>query len=470
MRVSSIIFGAVAAMTVICTTGGCALSSKAPIAVSKSTYTGLSQSEQQLLPKEINLMTLDLAQDIAVQNNPSFKSAYYAIVAARAAYYQVFSGYLPTISLTYDLGQNLARSSSQDAGGHVRQSYSTPGANAQLLVFDSLVREMTLIAARHNWKQSEAAERDAHRLLLRSVAYAYNDVMLAAAKINIAKADMEYNVKLLEETELKFYAGASPLSDVLNFKVRYNNAESSLYDSQFSLAYSKYILATLLGLTEANIPDSVSFPEMPSPDGEILSEIGFYLDTALINRPDLKQYREALEVSKYSYYASIASFGPKVGAFANINYDAKSYGYSSYGATAGYTITPNTWNIGYGIAASWEVFSGGKTYFAMRQAQAQVAASDYQLANTWITVIAEVRVAYDNYITSLKKVKLSQKNLEIVRKTRDLVNREYKAGSTGITRVNEAQRDFVSAEASLATAVIDLHNAKAQLSAATNSI
>ena len=44
---------------------------------------------------------------------------------------------------------------------------------------------------------------------------------------------------------------------------------------------------------------------------------------------------------------------------------------------------------------------------------------------------------------------------------------EYRAGNTELTRLNEAQRDLVNAETSLATYVINMHNAKAQLTAAT---
>ena len=75
-----------------------------------------------------------------------------------------------------------------------------------------------------------------------------------------------------------------------------------------------------------------------------------------------------------------------------------------------------------------------------------------------------------NYQTNLKQVKLNQKNLELVRKQRDLVNLEYNAGSTGITRLNEAQTAFINAENALAEAVINMHNAKAQLQAATNEL
>ena len=95
--------------------------------------------------------------------------------------------------------------------------------------------------------------------------------------------------------------------------------------------------------------------------------------------------------------------------------------------------------------------------------------AEYTLADQWITVINDVRTAYENYIVSLKTVKLYQKNLEAVRKMRDLVDDEYEAGNCAITRVNEVQREFVSAGTYLAQAVVSMHNAKAQILAATNA-
>lgn len=450
-------------------TGGC-MTAKPPVAVSRTTYSEIQKKEQQQLPPDTKRLTLAEAQDIAIQNNPSFKSAYFAIVSARSQYYKAFSYYMPTVTFSYGIGQNYTQAGNRAAGNNTQVTYSTPGLNMSLLVFDSFQREFNLIAAKYNWEESKAAEQDARRLLLRSVAYAYNDVMLANAKSRIAVSNMKYNYDLLKETELKFEAGASPLSDVLNFKVNYNSAESSLYSSEYSSATAKYALAALLGLTEGTIADAVEFPEMPSPDGEMLAGIDFYLDQALKNRPDLKQYREALESAKYSYYSSIAAFGPSVTFNAALDYSNNSNRVTGKWGNDNSHTRPHSWGFDYGLTVSWELFSGGRTYFSMRAAQASMASADFQLANTWITVINDVRTAYDNYNTNLKQVKLNQKNLELVRKQRDLVKQEYTAGSTGITRLNEAQNALVSAESSLAEATINMHNAKAQLEAATNSI
>ena len=446
---------------------------KPPAAISKDKYTEITAEEHQRLPAGLKLLTLDEAQTIAIQNNPSFKSRYFAVSQARAQYYRRFAYYLPTVTASYSMSSYHSRGYTQDAGASYKTYTSSPSMSASLLVFDSFQREMNLLAARHNWKQTEQIEQDARRLLLQNVAYAYNNVMLAKARRNIALEDMRYNRQLLKETELKYGVGASTLSDVLNFKVNYNNAESNLYSANYSLSSSKYALAALMGLTEGVIPDDIEFPEELAVDGEMLADENVYLDAALSNRPDLKALREALEASKFSYYSSIAAFGPTVTANIGVGYTNSATHYSPYKYDT-YTqhrgVTRNRYStFSSGVNVSWELFSGGSTFFNMRASQAAMEQAEYNLADTWISVIQDVRTAYENYITSLKTVKLYQKNLEAVRKMRDLVDDEYEAGNCAITRVNEVQREFVNAETYLAQAVVSLHNAKAQILAATNA-
>ena len=206
----------------------------------------------------------------------------------------------------------------------------------------------------------------------------------------------------------------------------------------------------------------------------MLADESVYLDAALSNRPDLKALRETLEASKFSYYSSIAAFGPVVTANLGVGYNNAASHYSPFASDSGYKshqgIRRNRYStFSSGISVSWELFSGGRTFFNMRASQAAMEQAEYTLADKWITVINDVRTAYENYIVSLKTVKLYQKNLEAVRKMRDLVDDEYEAGNCAITRVNEVQREFVNAETYLAQAVVSMHNAKAQILAATNA-
>ncbi len=437
---------------------------------SKNNYTALKPQEKTSLPKGIHVLSLEEAQNIALNNNPNFKTKYFAIAAARARYYQSFSTYYPTLSVSATVGQTLSRTYA--ASQYTRNRYQSESYGAELsgswLLFDSLVREMNMLSARHTWKASVAEEDDARRILLRAVAYAYNDVQLAAAQQRIAIADMNYSADLLKDTQLKFEAGAVPLSDVLNFKIRYNNGESDLIAAQYSYAYNKYALAALLGLTDGTIPDEVQFPEMPSAEGDVLPDVSVYLDTALANRPDLRAYRENLEAAKFTFWSSLCAFGPTVSANYSLGYSHNRSLTHNLDRGTGTKAAYNTGSFNYGASASWNLFEGGNTYFNARAAQAAMAQAEYSLAEIWIMVITDVRAAYDNYITYLKQVKLFQKTYELTKQTRDLVEEEYKAGNAELTRLNEAQKDLVNAEMNLVSSVVKMNQAKAQLEAAIN--
>lgn len=453
---------------------GCATYKKPFEGVAQNNYTSLKEKEKTSLPKDISLLTLEEAQNIALSNNPGFKTKYFAIATARARYYQSFSSYFPTLNVSMDISQKFTRTMSAHNYDRVRTQQDTysPGLGGSWLLFDSLAREMNVLAARHSWKSTIAQEDDARRLLLRAVAYAYNDVMLAAAQQRIAIADMNYSADLLKDTQIKFEAGAVPLSDVLNFKIRYNNGESALVSAQYSYAANKYVLAGLLGLTDGTIDEKVKFPEMPSAEGEILPDVSVFLDTALANRPDLRGYRESLEAAKFSYWASICAFGPTVTANYSLSYaDTRNLTKGVENSNRDYrtNTSTGTGTLSYGITASWNLFEGGYTYFNARAAQATMAQAEYQLAESWIGVITDVRTSYDYYITNLKQVKLYQKTYELTKQTRDLVEEEYKAGNAELTRLNEAQRDLVEAENNLVSSVVKMNNAKAQLEAAVNA-
>lgn len=470
MKKNAIYFLLTSAMATVVFTS-CASYKKPFEAVNKNNYTTLTSQEKCLMPKNLKLLTLEEAQNIALDNNPSFKTKYFAIAAARARYYQSFASYYPTLNASFSLGQNFNRTYATRNYSRTRtqSEYYTPELSGSWLIFDSFVREMNMLSARHSWKASIADEDDARRLLLRAVAYAYNDVMLAAAQQRIAIADMNYSADLLKDTQIKFEAGAVPLSDVLNFKIRYNNGESSLIDAQYSYAANKYVLAALLGLTDGNIPEDVMFPDMPSADGEVLPDVSVYLDTALANRPDLRAYRERLEAAKFSFWSSLCAFGPTFSANYALSYSSNRN--LSRNLDSGLSTIGSRYNNGglsYGGVASWNLFEGGNTYFNARAAQATMVQAEYDLAETWISVITDVRTAYDNYITNLKQVKLYQKTYELTKQTRDLVEEEYKAGNAELTRLNEAQKDLVTAEDNLVSSVVKMNNAKAQLEAAIN--
>ena len=445
--------------------GGCQSYTKPPMAIKHSTYTDIPDEEKVLFPEEMNVLSLEKARELALANNPDFLRVKFSIDSARARYYQSFSSYAPTLNAGLSFNQSFSKVTSSSSG-EKPWTFNTsvgPSLSGSWLIFDSLGREMNILAQKYSLNQAKDAQEDAKRLLLRSVAYAYNDVQQAISQKAIAEASIDYSRKMLKETQEKYDAGTALYSDVLNFQITLKNGELELIRSEYNIRAAKYVLAGTLGITDGTIPDAVEFEDATMPENDVLADVTVYLDSALANRPDLQQYRDRLETAKYTFWKSLTAFGPKVNANYNLGY---SWSRNQTRLDRTTTSKSGSWSFNYGVSASWNIFNGFSDYFAALQSYASLAESDYSLAQTWITVVTDVRTAYDNYMTNIEKANIARDIYKLTKETRDLVENEYKAGSALVTRLNEAERSVVNAQHELLSAVINASNAKAQLEAA----
>ncbi len=452
-------------LTAVLTAGGCMNYEKPPLAVSSDTYSKLQEKEKTMLPSTLKVLTLDEAQKVALANNPDFRSVQFSIDAARGRYYQSFASYAPTLNASMSINQSFSKMYSSSNSNYPRsqsERYS-PGLSGQWLIFDCLAREMNILASKYQLRQTTELSNDAKRLLLRAVAYAYNDVLLAFAQREIVLAQIKYSETMLEDAERKYQAGSALLSDVNNFRVTLKNAKLSLVKIDYTIKANKYVLAGYLGLTDGTLPDSLEFPAADTPENQPLANVEVYIDQAIAGRPDLKAFRDNLQAAKYSYYGTWSSFGPTVSANYSLGYGQTRsivHGDGSGNSDSG------SGSFSYGIDASWNLFNGFADYNRIRTALAQVAEADYQLAAGWISIVTDVRTAYANYFSSIQQAKLAREICLLTKETRDLVDNEYREGTALVTRVNEAESDLVSAQNNLATALVNIANAKAQLDAA----
>ena len=419
------------------------------------------------LLKDVKLLTIENAQRIALANNPDYRSAYHAVNAAQMVYYQALGSFAPTIDASFSIGQSHSWPEGSTASyGRSNNFYTRTGIGANWVLFNGLARYFQAKIAKSGHNYQLAMEEDACRTLLRGVAYAYNEIMLAKENIRIADKDMSFQQDCLRETELKYEVGTVPLSEVLNFKIRVNNAISSKIAAERTYEIATYALAVLMGYPEGKFPEWVKFAEIKTDLDAIIPKVEVYLDTALANRPDLRGMREQLKIAEYSKYKSYSAFSPVVSAYVNFNYntsDTRQYDPRRHSTGRG----PN---FEYGAQVNWTLFNGLIRYNQMREAQANMAIAEFSLASAWLSVVQEVRTAYINYLQSVRQSKVFEETLKFSTEQRDLVAKEYEAGTIGITRLNEVQKDLVDAEATLATAYINTKNAMVQLEAAAGLI
>lgn len=448
--------------------GGCYEYKAPPAATLGETYTRRDRDKADELLNGITELTLADAQRIAMLNNPTYIAASHAVNAARMRYYQAWGAYSPVVSANFTLQENDSWSRRQENSSgptRTRRFSTSTGVSATWLVFDGLAREFNIKAASHSLDYQRLLEEDECRTLMRAVAYAYNDVLLAIENKRISLEDRNFQQISLKDTQMKFQAGAVPLSDVLNFEIQMNAADGDLIAADYQYETAIYSLAVLMGYPEGTLPPEIKFPSDFKTNFSDLPSVDIYLDTALANRPDLKGYREQLEVARYQMYQTYSAYSPTVNAFLDLSYGTNLSRYSGGQSPYSHSYSESP-AIGYGLTADWTIFNGFIRYNKMREYQAAVAVADFQVAQKWLDVVGEVRAAYANYIQSVRQTRIYEKTRDLSAKQRDLVDEGYRAGNVELTRLNEAQRDLVEAETNLASSYVAIQNAKAQLDAA----
>lgn len=422
----------------------------------------------------LKVLDLKTAQEIALAENPSFAAVSSRIVQAQAQLVQARSAYFPRLDVSAtaarvtqsesDFQSSLAAAASFGPSAVIKdpEDYYSADLTASWILFNGFERHYAHAAARFGLQSSRSAFRDAERLLLSAVSTAYYAAQLAIENIAIAEADEAFNKRQLMEAKARRRVGTGSLSDELNFEVRVNAAKAQVIQAQQIYDRAMFSLAALLGVPNAVFPANLSLAAL---DPETAIEMTVPLIAPLIDlsqsqRPDILRARQARRQADSLVKIARAKFFPVLRFIGSIEGDR--VGDSEFDDD----------DFGNTIAASlsYPLFTGGLNRAKFRQAKAQADEAENELENLILTVKANVRSAATKVISAQSQLKIQRENAALVQRNRDLVEKEYMAGQGSLVRLNQAQRDLITAQGRLALALVSLRQAWDDLRTETGEI
>ena len=428
--------------------------------------------------EKIQVLDLTTAARIAVADNPTLAAARARVEQAREVLNQARSAYWPRVDLTAS-GTRVTTSDTEYQGQAsfyetiYQSSYGTSydqtldyykaGLAASWVLFDGFARKFNVAAATYGEQAATAAREDTRRLLLQSVTSAFLAAQLSLENIAIAKADEAFNHRQLTEAKLRYDVGTGALSDVLNFQVKVNTAQSNRIVAERTYQTDRIALAALLGVPRAHFPDHTHLAplETVSPARMEQPQLEDLLETALSRRPDLarsdravQQAEAAAKAKKADYYYPTLSLSASYDGQRVEDLDFED---DDFGNTVGLNL-------------SFNIFAGGLYRAQYQEAQARLSEAEKNSENARITIASQVQTNIQWVRSAQKQFLLQRKNAELVQKNRDLVEKEYKAGVGSLVRLNEAQRDLTAAQVQLALAQTALHQAWYDLKSTTGQI
>ena len=397
---------------------------------------GVAQAQQSIR------LSLADAQRLAIQNNPQFSSAKYIAAAAAQVPNQYKANLLP--SLSGNVTSVGADSGSRIAAGGLNNPviYDRVGSGLTInqLVTDfgrtsNLIGMAKLQAAAQD-QVTEATRAD----ILLATSSAYFSVLSAQAVLKVVDETVKTRQTVVDQvTALVDIAKSKSTVDLSFANVNLSSARLLQVQAQNDLKAAEARLAAAMGL-----PGEPNFVLTEEPMPEVMPDrVQSLIDTAVQNRPELKDLRLQQSAAERFAKAEHALFYPTLGVTSTAGFApaAEAQISSRYGAI--------------GLNISVPIFSGGLFRSRQTEAELKARAAAENVNDLQYRVIRDVRVAFLNATTAYDRIGLTKQLLDQAQLSMDLAQNRYDLGLADIVELSQAQLNLTSAQIANTTARYD---------------
>lgn len=455
----------------------------------------VNQRAAELLPADV--LTLPAARALAVRASPDIHAAQARLAAAAARIALARSRFSPSVIFSYIPSRTFQTPASRSRlsallqpplppvgvesessivsslvnaltrplfGGAKLQSNNNPFSEhstaftATWTAFDGFVREAQLMAAKYVYRASTMGLVDVQRLLLQAVDRAYYQVQLSEEQWRIAEADESFSREQLQDTEKLRTAGHATQADADNFRVRVLAAQANVTAAAGLRETGRVVLAELMGLEDVTLPSDLRLSplaeetdaEMTTPDPKP------WIVRALQNRPDVLQLENLLRSEEEQVRSARGLYSPDLLLSGSWGFDR--------GSNLRYSVEDQS--SAAVLEFRWELFTGGSRHAQVLEAESKRGETAAQLNRLRLRAQSDVRRAVIDVTNAQQQIRLHRETVKTAQENRRGVQAGYLAGKETLNRLNEAQRDFITADAELARARIGLRQAWSDLHAA----
>ncbi|HEY4215446.1 MAG TPA: TolC family protein [Steroidobacteraceae bacterium] len=379
-------------------------------------------------------LTLDGAHALALKNHPGAAAADYRAQAATEVFKQARSGLLPQVNLyasAVDAGSDNTRIM---AGGLNNPSVfdrKALGVGASQLITD-FGRTSNLAASAR--LQASAAEQGAaatREQVLLDVDRTYFGELQATAVERVAQQTVSTRQLLLDRVNILAQNKLKSDLDVSFAKVALADGQLLLQKAQNDSASARAALSAALGYRELH--EFTLVESNPGPAGQWAS-VDPLIEQALHDRPDLVGLRDERDAAQ---------------RYARSQHDARLPSISAVIASGGAVTRDDRLPANYtaaGLQLSMPVFTGG--YYSARQHEAELRAkaADESLRLAEDNVTRDVRVAWLSLNNARQRMQTTDDLRRYAAQAYDLADARYRAGSSSIVELSQAQLELTSAE------------------------
>jgi outer membrane protein len=410
------------------------------------------------------VLTLDRAMQIAVQQQPSVRQTRAQIEAARGRVDQARVALRPTVTLSATAGVGSSRPTPcasdpmKTCGGFFDPTASTGlGAQANWRIYDFGQTRASIRAAS---LQAEAAASGAGITTLDirvNVETAFLEAVARGKLVTVAETTVKSEEVHLDQARRFVAAQAKDPIEVAQAQARAANARSALAQAQSLEAIALANLRAAIGWVDASHSPVVD-PNWPTPPTEEPAPLVQLVATSRQHRAEILQLDKQIAAAEANVQAAQYERRPILSATASSQWNPDSTDWSP----------EPSWTAG--LTLSWQLFDGGRSRADQRVARANVMSAQAERDALLVTLTSQLDSARAQIIANRVNVLASTEAVTAARAQLRLAEARYAQGLGSQIELADAQTAVTTAEGNLVTAQFQLADAWAQLRRAIGEV
>jgi len=402
---------------------------------------------EQVLGK-FSKLTLAMAVDIALQNNPATRAAWADAKAAAAGYGSAQGAWYPTAGLSGNFSRYKGLPTTSDSADPVTEYAVT--ASLSYLLFDFGGRSATVELSRQallaaDWTHNAVIQNTVLQVETAFFNYAGALAMLDANKTSLSEA--EANLAAAKERRR---LGVATKADELQAQTAYSEVKLAVQGAEGQVRTAKGALAVAMGFFADLLNEFViETPEFPG--NGLSATVDKLIVQALASRPDLQAARAQVLESEARVEHARSRMLPSLSAGGSLS-------------RIWLKDVPG-FNDTYSLALTLQipVFTGFSQEYDLIKAKEEADAARERARSFEQTVVFQVFSAHSAFLTANERVKTTDDLVASALESEEVALGRYKEGVGNILDLLSAQRVLANARAVQINARLDWFISLAQL-------
>jgi outer membrane protein TolC len=313
-----------------------------------------------------------------------------------------------------------------------------------------LVKMRNLRAAKENVKASELTAKDARDLIVMAIGGSYLQATAAAARVAVARAEVETAAAVSKQAADRFTAGLNAKLDSTRSRVELQTEQQRLRSLQADYEKQKLTLARVIGLPlaqEFTLADDFPFQAL---EGLTQDQA---IERAMATRPDLQAAQSQVRAAEIARKAVLAERYPTVGISTD---------YGDIGINPAQSHGTFTFNG----SVNFPIFQGTRIKGDLLQADAALKQRKAELEDLRGRVEYDIRNAYIDLQSAADQISVAKSNVGLAQETLTQARDRFAAGVADTVEVTQAQESVATANNDYINAVYSHNLAKVTLARA----